>query len=122
MGMGLTWPYTRESVIIHCMGSKHVRTKEEIISILLSHKKEFETFGVKKIGLFGSFLKNKQNEQSDVDLIVEFVRGKKNFRNFIHLAFFLEELLQRKVEVVTPESLSPYMKSIILKEVDYVLQ
>jgi predicted nucleotidyltransferase len=57
-----------------------------------------------------------------VDLIVEFVRGKKNFRNFINLAFFLEELLQRKVEVVTPESLSPYMKPIILKEVDYVLQ
>jgi predicted nucleotidyltransferase len=49
------------------------------------------------------------------------MRGKKNFRNFIHLAFFLEDLLNRKVELVTPESLSPYLKPNILKEIEYVL-
>jgi hypothetical protein len=104
------------------MGTKNVQTKEEIISILLSHKREFENLGVKKIGLFGSFIKNRQKKKSDVDLLVEFMRGKKNFRNFIHLAFFLEELLYRKVELVTPESLSPYPKPNILKDIEYVLQ
>ncbi|HWR57647.1 MAG TPA: nucleotidyltransferase family protein [Thermodesulfovibrionales bacterium] len=104
------------------MGTKLVRSKEEIVSILLSHKKEFETFGVRRIGLFGSFLKNTQRKESDVDLLVEFMRGKKNFRNFMELAFFLEDLLNRKVELVTPESLSPYLKPAILKEIEYVVQ
>jgi hypothetical protein len=104
------------------MRTRHVQSKEEIVTLLLSHRKEIETLGVKKIGLFGSFRKNMQGKQSDVDLLVEFVRGKKSFRNFISLAFFLEDLLNRKVELVTPESLSPYLKPSILKETEYVLQ
>ncbi|MBI5327582.1 MAG: hypothetical protein HZB80_04750 [Deltaproteobacteria bacterium] len=43
-------------------------------------------------------------------------------KDFIHLAFFLEDLLHRKVELVTPESISPYIKPQILKEVEYVAQ
>jgi len=101
---------------------KAVQTKKELTSTLLSHRKEIERFGVKRIGLFGSFIKGRQNEKSDVDLLVEFIRGKKNFRNFINLAFFLEDLLRRKVELVTPESLSPYLKPYITKEIKYVLQ
>ncbi|MBI4687586.1 MAG: nucleotidyltransferase family protein [Nitrospirae bacterium] len=100
---------------------KSVQTKKEVSNILLSHKKEIEEFGVKRIGLFGSFAKGKQKRESDVDLLVEFISGKKNFRNFIYLAFFLEDLLHRKVELVTPESLSPYLKPHILKEIKYVL-
>ncbi len=101
---------------------KAVQTKKDVSSILLSHRKEIEKFGVKRIGIFGSFIKGRQNRKSDVDLLVEFIRGKKNFKNFIYLAFFLEDLLQRKVELVTPESLSPYLKPNILKEIEYVLQ
>ncbi len=89
---------------------KPVQTKKDVSSILLSHRQEIEKFGVKRIGIFGSFIKGRQNKKSDVDLLVEFIRGKKSFKNFIHLAFFLEDLLQRKVELVTPESLSPYLK------------
>ena len=98
---------------------KAVQTKKEVSSILLSHKKEIEKYSVKRIGLFGSFIKGRQNEKSDVDLLVEFIRGKKNF---INLAFFLENLFHRKVELVTPESLSPYLKPYITKEIKYVLQ
>jgi len=101
---------------------KAVQTKKELTSILLSRRKEIERFGVKRIGLFGSFIKGRQNEKSDVDLLVEFIRGKKNFKNFISLAFFLENLFHRKVELVTPESLSPYLKPYITKEIKYVLQ
>ena len=101
---------------------KPVQTKKDVSSILLSHRKEIEKFGVKRIGIFGSFIKGRQNKKSDVDLLVEFIRGKKNFKNFIYLAFFLEDLLHRKVELVTPESLSPYLKPNIFKEIEYVLQ
>ncbi len=50
------------------------------------------------------------------DLLVEFDEGKKNYDNFIELVFFLESLLQRKVDLLTIEALNPYMKPKILKE------
>jgi len=100
---------------------KTVQTRKDVSTILSSHRQEIERFGVKRIGLFGSFVKGKQKKESDVDLLVEFMRGKKNFKNFIHLAYLLENLLHRKVELITPESLSPYLKPHILKEIEYVL-
>lgn len=98
-----------------------IQTKEELFNVLLQHKDTIKSYGVNKIGLFGSFIKGSQNAESDVDLLVEFLPDKKNFRNFINLAFFLEDMLNRKVEIVTAESLSPYLKPYILKEVEYVL-
>jgi len=55
-----------------------------------------------------------------VDLLVEFKTGRKTFDAFIQLAFLLEDLLERRVELVTPESLSPHIGPHILKEVKYV--
>jgi len=98
-----------------------VQTKEELLGLILSHKDKIQKFGVTRIGLFGSFIKGQQSEDSDVDLLVDFDPKKKNFRNFINLAFFLEDLLNRKVELVTKESISPYLKPYILEEVEYVL-
>lgn len=100
---------------------KKVQTKKEVSSILSSHRKEIKRLGVKRIGLFGSFVKGKQKKESDVDLLVEFMRGKKNFKNFIHLAYLLEDLLHRRVELLTPESMGPYLRPHILKEIEYVL-
>ena len=98
-----------------------IQTKEELLNVLLQYKDTLKSYGVNKIGLFGSFVKESQNAESDIDLLVEFLPDKKNFRNFINLAFFLEDMLNRKVELVTAESLSPYLKPYILKEVEYVL-
>ncbi len=98
-----------------------IQTKEELFNVLLQYKDTLKSYGVNKIGLFGSFVKDRQNAESDIDLLVEFLPDKKNFRNFINLAFFLEDMLNRKVELVTAESLSPYLKPYILKEVEYVL-
>jgi len=100
---------------------KVVQTKEELSGLILSHRNEIEKFGVIRIGLFGSFIRGTQNSESDVDILVEFAPTKKNFRNFMNLIFFLEDLLHRKVELITNESLSPYLKPYILKEVEYVL-
>ena len=72
-----------------------------------------------KVGLFGSFVQGEQTAESDVDLLVQFDPEKKTFDNFIHLSALLEDLLQRRVEVVTTEALSPYIGPHILSEVEY---
>ena len=76
--------------------------------------------GVERYGLFGSFLHDQISPDSDVDILIEFESGQKNFTNFSGLVLIFEELLQRPVEVVTPESLSPYIGPRILDEVEYV--
>ena len=97
-----------------------VRSKNDITSIILENKVQIQEFGAKSIGLFGSFASDNQNDKSDIDLIVEFEKDKKTFNNFINLTFFLEDLFKRKVELVTPESISKYIKPHILKTTEYV--
>ena len=95
-------------------------SKDIILQLIRSNRSKIGGYGVKKLGLFGSFLRGDHTLQSDVDLLVEFDSGKKNYHNFIHLAFLCEDLFQRKVDLLTPESVSPYLKSAILKETHYV--
>ena len=95
-------------------------TKGEIITFIKKSKARLSSLGVKSIGLFGSFVRGQASRESDVDLLVEFDSGKKTYDNFIDTCFFFEELLGRKVELVTTDSLSPYIKPYILKEVEYV--
>ena len=97
-----------------------VRMKNDILLLLQRHQDAFKELGVKRLGLFGSFVRGEQNDSSDVDVLVEFEPGCKTFDNFIRTAFLLEELLGRRVELVTPEALSPYLKPHILREVEYV--
>jgi len=98
-----------------------IQTKEKALSLIREYQARIEALGVKRLGLFGSFAREEQNVESDIDLLVEFDRGKKTFDNFIQLAFFLEDLLKRRVELVTPESLSPYIGPHIMNEVEYVI-
>lgn len=95
-------------------------TKKEITRLLRKNATRLRSFGLKRIGLFGSFVRGDQQPASDVDFLVEFEPGKKTFDNFMALSFFLDELLERKVELVTRESLSPYIGPHILAEVEYV--
>lgn len=97
-----------------------VQNKDQVLALLNAYRRELQSLGVERCGLFGSFLSGQQNDQSDVDLLVEFEPAKKSFDNFMHLAFFLEEKMGRKVELITPESLSPYIGPRILREVEYV--
>lgn len=93
-----------------------VLTKAIIFEILKYHKTELKHHHVKRLGLFGSILKGTNSERSDVDLLVEFEEGKKNYDNFIEVAFLLEDILKTKVDLLTIDALSPYMKPKILKE------
>ncbi len=80
-------------------------TAKEIVKLLAEHRSEINGFGVKKIGLFGSYLRNEQNRKSDIDLLVVFERV--TFDNFIGLKFFLEDLFGKKVDLVIERSLKP---------------
>ncbi|MGM0470583.1 MAG: nucleotidyltransferase family protein [Promethearchaeati archaeon] len=91
--------------------------KDKLLSLLKENKEKLKNFHVSKLGIFGSFIRGENTKESDIDFLVEFEKGEKNFNNFINLAFFLENLLNRKIDLLTIESLSPYMKSEILKEV-----
>ena len=96
-----------------------VREKQEVLRIIRNHQQEIRDFGVRRCGFFGSFVRGEATEQSDVDILVEFEPGQKTFDNFMQLAFFLEDLLGRDVDLVTVESLSPHIGPHILKEVEY---
>lgn len=98
-----------------------VNNRDELILLLNQNKEAILAFGVKRMGVFGSFSRNDVNQNSDVDFVVEFVEGQKSYDNFIGLAYFLEDLLGRKIELVTPQSLSPYIGPRIMKEVEYVV-
>ncbi len=98
-----------------------VQNKDDLLARLLEKRAEIEKHGIRRLGLFGSFMKNQVTQASDVDFLVEFHTGKKNYQNFIELAEFLESLCQRRVELVTPESLSPYLADSINSEVEYIL-
>jgi hypothetical protein len=97
-----------------------IKTKQDILTLLEHNQLRLRAFGVKRIGLFGSFVRGEQRPNSDIDLLVEFVSGRKTFDNFMDLSFFLEDVFERRIELVTLESLSPYIGPHILKEVEYV--
>ena len=97
-----------------------IKTKQDIIDVINHHESHLRSLGVRRIGLFGSFVRGEQTPDSDIDLLVEFEQGRKTFDSFMKLCFFLEEVLQHKTELVTVESLSPYIGPHILKEVEYV--
>jgi len=79
-----------------------------------------KSFGVSKLGVFGSFITGNLKNESDVDLLVEFYPEHKSYDNYINLSYYLEGLLGRKVELVTPQSLSKYIGPKILSQTEYV--
>jgi uncharacterized protein len=98
-----------------------VQTKAQVFSRLQDYRQELTRFGVSQCGVFGSFVRDRSiHDQSDVDILVAFEPDQKTFDNFIHLSFFLEDLFGRAVDLITIESLSPYIGPHILDEVEYV--
>ena len=97
-----------------------IQTKRDLLQRLRALIPELRGFGVDRLGLFGSFVRDDATDGSDVDLLVEFAPGQKTFDNFMHVSFRLEEVLGRRVELVTKESLSPYIGPHILADAEYV--
>jgi uncharacterized protein len=95
-------------------------SKQAVIDTLSERKNQLQTLHVSRLGLFGSVVRDEARQDSDVDLIVEFEAGHKSFDNFMDVVELLEDALQRRVELVTAEALSPYIRPHILQEVEYV--
>ncbi len=87
------------------------------MEILKENKKEIKMYSVKKLGVFGSFLKGEQRVKSDIDVIVEFERT--NFDNFMGLKLFLEKLFNRNIDLIVERTLKPEFKY-VKREAKYV--
>ena len=74
-------------------------------------------FGVAKIGIFGSYARSEAKVESDVDVLVEFEKGRSTFDNFMDTLFFLEELFGKKVDLITTRGLDRHMRPYVEKEV-----
>ncbi len=79
-------------------------------------KKEYK---VKSIGIFGSVARNSHHGTSDVDILVEFGKGHKDFFNYLHLKEYLEGLFGVKVDLVIKEAVKPAIREAIFREVRY---
>ena len=96
-------------------------TKDKIFDVLKSHKPNLERLGIKNIGVFGSYVRDEQTKNSDIDLLIDFAPEHENFDNLMAVYDLLESIFEdEKVEVVTKNSLSPHMAPKILQEVTYV--
>ena len=97
-----------------------MKTKEEILSILKKEIKYLEEkYGVEKIGIFGSYSRQEQDEKSDIDILVQFKKGCKNFDNYMDLKFYLENLFSKKVDLIIESAVKDNLKPYILEEVQY---
>ena len=91
----------------------------EVIKILKTNSPELVQLGVKSLALFGSTARNEATSTSDVDILVEFDRPVGLFE-FVRLKMLLEEMLNKKVDLVTPDALHPALRDRILSEAIYV--
>jgi predicted nucleotidyltransferase len=96
-------------------------TKEQIVKAISSTKPELQRFGIRNIGLFGSYVRGEQTKISDIDILIDFEPEKENYDNYMAVYDIIERLFRNeKVEIVTKNGLSPYIGPRILKEVLYV--
>ncbi len=96
-----------------------LESKDQILDMLHKLKSEIVSkYRVKTIGLFGSYVKHKQNDLSDIDFLVDFEDDADLF-HFVGLSHYLEELFNAKVDVVSKSSLKEEIKQNILQEVIY---
>ncbi len=98
--------------------------KEKVIQKLRENMEQVKSFGVKKIGIFGSVARGEATEESDIDVIVEFEKGKATFVNVCGLIDFLEGLFGREIDLITPDGVEnirlKHVKESIEKEIEWV--
>ncbi len=99
-----------------------MKTFDEIKKILEKHKKELrEKYGIREIGIFGSYLRGGAKKESDLDVLVEFYSDVKiSLLDFVELENYLSDLLGVKVDLVERSALKPRIGKSILEEVVYL--
>jgi len=97
-----------------------VKNIKEAKAILKEHRAEVvRKYSVRKIGIFGSYVRGEQKKRSDIDILVEYNRIPDLFE-CINLERYLQRLLRKKVDLVRKAAIRPELKGRILKEVVYI--
>ncbi len=102
-----------------------VKTKalliEDIIKILKTYKSTLTNdYAVQELAIFGSYARNEQKHDSDIDIMVTFQEGYSTFDNYMELNFFLTDLFAIKVDLITKKSIRQELKKYLLEEAVYV--
>lgn len=92
-------------------------TRDEILRKLEENREAISAFGVRRLGIFGSYARDEQTETSDVDVLVEFEHP--TFKNYFGLKFFLENLFDRNVDLVFHDTIKQRIRRTILEETVY---
>ena len=94
-------------------------TRDEILRLLATNRDKLKELKVKRLALFGSVARGDDCPDSDVDILVEF-EDEFNLRIYSNLLFYLQELLERKVDLVLRDGLKPRVIPHVEKEIIYV--
>jgi len=95
-------------------------TKAEIFETIHNNRVAIRNLGIKEVGLFGSYVRNEQHKNSDIDILIDYDDESISFSNYMKFCFLMEEKFKnQKVEIVTKNGLSKYIGPYILKEVEY---
>jgi predicted nucleotidyltransferase len=99
-----------------------MHTQKQILDFISKNKSFLnQQFHVSKIGLFGSYARNEQTENSDIDLIVDFEEDTNNLYDIkIELKKFFKENLNINVDICREKYIKPFYKTRIIKETIYV--
>jgi uncharacterized protein len=93
--------------------------KEEIKKALVANRKILRKYKVSKMGIFGSYVRDKAKKKSDVDLLVEFEEVIDLF-DFVHLTDEVEKVLKTRVDLATPDAIKPYIRPRIMKYTEWI--
>lgn len=101
-------------------------TREKIKKKLSRHKLLLKKYHVKSIAIFGSYVRGNEKKDSDIDFLVEFDTSAfgKNFKgyydNYIGILKSLEKIFKKKIDLLTFDMISPYIKPYVVKEADFI--
>jgi len=93
-------------------------TRAYILQRLQQSKPAIDACGVRRLGLFGSAVRDEATDTSDLDFVVDFER--KSFDGYMDLKFLLEDLFGRRVDLVISDAIKPRLRPAILSEAVYV--
>ena len=97
-----------------------IPTREYVLEELFEVRIQLRSFGVQRIGVFGSVSRNTASESSDIDIIVGFASADETVVNFFGLQDFLSGHFQRKVDVITESGLKPFSRDLVMRDAVFV--
>jgi len=96
-----------------------VSTRADVVATIKANRRALKRYGVKSLALFGSASRDRLRKNSDIDILVQFDQA--TWKNYIGLKFYLQDLLGREVDLVTPKALKPTVRPAIEEDLLYVV-